>query len=137
MHLDLPLHCQVRDGVDVVLGALDLVGVPAVAVVGLDALAGLEEVREDGVKYLDVGPLTGGVGSLDPNELAREDVDAKLVAEGGLPRVLVGTEGVPLLRDPLLLDAKVGAVDCHETIVHLVIDERILPDFAAARRARW
>ena len=38
----------------------------------------------------------------------------------------MGTEGVPPLGDPLLLDTKVGAVDRHETIVQLVIDETAL-----------
>ena len=45
---DAPLHLEVLGGVGVVLGALHLVRVPAVAVVGLDSLAGLEEVRENG-----------------------------------------------------------------------------------------
>jgi len=38
----------------------------------------------------------------------------------------VGAEGVPLLGGPLLLDAEVGAIDCHETIVQLVVDKTAL-----------
>ena len=114
---DAALHLEVLGGVDVVLGALDLVRVPAVAIVGLDSLAGLEEVRENGGEDLDVRPLTGRVGSLDPYKLSREDVHPKLVAQGGLPRVLVGTEGIPFLRDPLLRDAKVRTVNGHQTVV--------------------
>ncbi len=55
-----------------------------------------------------------------------KDVNAKLVAERGLAHILVGTKGVPLLGDPLLLDAEVGAINCHETIVQLVVDEMAL-----------
>ena len=36
------------------------------------------------------------------------------------------TKGVPLLGDPLLLDAEVGAVNRHETIVQLVADKMAL-----------
>jgi hypothetical protein len=38
----------------------------------------------------------------------------------------VGTEGVPLLGNPLLLDVEVTAVDCHQTIIQLVVDETAL-----------
>ncbi len=38
----------------------------------------------------------------------------------------MGTKGVPLLGNPLLLDAKVCAVDRHETIVQLVADKTAL-----------
>ncbi len=48
MRPDATLHLDVLDGVDVVLGALDLVRVSAVAVVGLNAFARLEEVCEAG-----------------------------------------------------------------------------------------
>ncbi len=52
---DATLHLEVLDGVDVVLGAVDLVHVSAVTVVGLDALTQLEEVCEEaGSEDLDV-----------------------------------------------------------------------------------
>ena len=82
--------------------------------------------REAVQKYLDVRPGTSGVGSLHPDEIPLEDVDAKLVAEHGLACVLVGTKGVPLLGNSLLLDSEVGSIDCHETIVQLVVDEMAL-----------
>ena len=46
--------------------------------------------------------------------------------ERGLARILVGTEEVPLLCDPLLLDTVVGTVDCHQTIVLLFVFEMAL-----------
>ncbi len=45
---DVALHLEVLDGVDVVLGALDLVRVPAVAAIGLNAFVWLEEVHQTG-----------------------------------------------------------------------------------------
>ncbi len=87
---DAALHLKVLDGVDVVLGALDLVRVPAVAVVGLDAFVWLEEVRQTGGEDLDVGPRPGRVRALDPHQVAHQNVNAQLVAKGGLPRILVG-----------------------------------------------
>ena len=68
MRPDATLHLDVLDWVDVVLGALDLVRVSAVAVVGLNAFARLEEVREAGGEDLDVRTRTGGVRALDPDE---------------------------------------------------------------------
>jgi len=80
------LHSLVGDRVARVVWALDLVGGPDVlAVVGLDALALLEEVAEDLVKDLDVRPPTGGVRSIDPHEVTPEDTHPDLVSEGGLP----------------------------------------------------
>ena len=80
--------------------------------------------RRQGVQEdLDVRPGAGGVWPLHPDKIALEDIDAELVAERGLARVIVGTEGVPPPGNPLLLDAAVGPVDCHETIVKLVVDE--------------
>ncbi len=38
----------------------------------------------------------------------------------------MGTKGVLLLGNPLLLDAEAGTVDCHETIIMLVADEMAL-----------
>ena len=45
----------------------------------------------------------------------------RLVAQGGLPRVLVGREGVPLRRGSLLGDAEVRAIDCHRAVVEHVV----------------
>ena len=42
------------------------------------------------------------VRSLDPDQIPHQDIDSKLVLERGLAHILVGTEEVPLLRDPLL-----------------------------------
>jgi hypothetical protein len=101
---DAALHLEVLDGVVVVLGALDLVRVPAVAVVGLDAFIWLEEVRQTGGEDLDVGPRPGGVRALDPHQVAHQNVNAQLVAKGGLPRILVEPERVALLCRLLLWD---------------------------------
>ncbi len=79
-----------------------------------------KDVQED----LDAQPGAGKVRPLHSDKIVFEDVYPKLVAERGLlSHVLVGTEGVPPLGDPLLLDVEVGPVDCHETIVQLVIYE--------------
>ena len=75
---------------------------------------------------LDVRPGSGGVGPLYLGEIALQDIDAQLIAGGGLARVLVGTKDAPLLGDPLLLDVEVCAVSRHETIVQLVLDETAL-----------
>ncbi len=72
------LHAYVLSRVAAIVGTLDLVRVPHVAFVGIDTLARLEIVRENTVKKHDVGPRTGGVRSLDPNQIPREDVHLKL-----------------------------------------------------------
>ena len=117
------LHCQLLGRGDVVEGALYLVGVPTVAIIGLDAFIPLEEVGEDGIKNLDVRPFAGGIRTLNPDEVSPPDVDAQLVPQGGLAGVLVGCEGVPLLRLPLLGDPKVGSIDRHQAVVADVVDE--------------
>ena len=96
---------------------LDLVRCTDVSIVGLDALAGLEEVAEDLVEDLDVRPCTCGVWTIDPNEIPPENTYPDLIPQGRLPRILVGGEGVPFCRHPCLGDAKVRSVDGHETIV--------------------
>jgi hypothetical protein len=117
------LHPKISPGITVVVGALDLVGVPHVAIVGLNAFA-WQEVAGKGVEEdLDVRPGTGGVRPFHPNKIALQDINPKLISERGLARVLVGTKGVPLHGNPLLLDAEVSAVDCHKTIIQLVIDK--------------
>jgi hypothetical protein len=84
---DVALHLEVLDKVDVALGALDLVRVPAVDIVGLDAFVWLKEVHQTGGEDLDVGPRLGGVRALDPHQVAHQNVNALLVAKGGLPRI--------------------------------------------------
>ncbi len=117
------LHPQILGGVAVIVRTFHLVRAANVAVVGLDALAWLEEVREDVVKDLDVHPSAGRVGSRDPHQIPGKDVNPELVSERGLARILVGAKEVPLLCNPLLLDAVVGTVDCHQTIISLVVFE--------------
>jgi hypothetical protein len=107
MRPDAALHLEVLDGVDVVLGALDLVHVPAVAAVGLDTFVWLEEVRQTGGEDLDVGPRPGRVRALDPHQVAHQNVNAQLIVKGGLPRILVGPKWVALLCSPLLGDTEV------------------------------
>jgi len=103
--------------------------VAAVPLVGLDPLARLEEVTQHFVKYFNVGILTGRVRPLDPHKVPREDVHPQLIAQGGLPRVLVGREGIPLFCGSLLRDAEVGAVDRHEAVVeHIVRAQPALED---------
>jgi hypothetical protein len=105
----------------VVPGALYFVGVAAVALVGLYLLAQLKEVTQNFVKNFNVGILTGRVWTLDPYQVPREDVHTQLVVQGRLPRIFVGREGVPLLHDSLLRDAKVRSIDCHGAVVaHIV-----------------
>jgi len=43
---DLPLHCQICNGVDVVFWTFDLVSVSAVTIVGLDSFVQLEDVHQ-------------------------------------------------------------------------------------------
>ena len=60
-----------------------------------------QEVTQNFVENCYVGILTGRVWPLNPHQVPCKDVDAQLIAKGGLPRVLVGREGVPLRRDSL------------------------------------
>ena len=124
-----PLHPPILCRIRVVPGTFYFVRVAAVPLVGLDPLARLEEITQNLVKNDNVGILTGRVRPLDPHQVPREDVHPQLVAQGGLPRVLVGREGVPLRRGSLLQDAEVGAIDCHEAVVaHIVVSEPALED---------
>ncbi len=117
------LHRQLLGRVNVIEWALYLVGVPTVAIICLDSFVLLEEIGEDGIKNLDVRPLASGVWTLNPDEVPPPDVDAQLVLQGGLAGVLVGCEGVPLLRLPLLGDPKVGSINPHQAVVANVVDE--------------
>ncbi len=59
MHPDLALHCKVLHWIVIVLRALVLVGMPAVAIVGLDSPVGPKKMAEDHVENLDVGLCPG------------------------------------------------------------------------------
>jgi hypothetical protein len=72
--------------------------------------------------------LTGGVGSADPHQIFREDVDPELVPEHGLPRVFMGHKGVPPRRGTLLRDLKFHPIDRHEAVVANVLDEAALKE---------
>jgi hypothetical protein len=113
MHSDAALHLEVLNGVDIILGALDLVRVPMVAVISLDAFVWLKEVRQTGGEDLDVGPHPGGVRALDSHQVAHQNVNAQLVVNGGLPRILVGSERAALLCSPLLGDTEVHPIHRH------------------------
>ncbi len=63
------LHPQILVGVAVVVWTFHFVRAANVAVVGLDTLARLEEVREDIVEDLDVRPLAGRVGPQNPHQI--------------------------------------------------------------------
>ena len=109
----------------------------AVALVGLDPLTRLEEITQNLVENFNVGILTGRVLPLDPHQVPYKDVDAQLVAQGGLPRVLVGTEGVPLRHDSLLGNTEVHAVDCHRAVIdHVVHAQPALEDDLRLRGRR-
>ena len=116
-----PLHCPILCRIRTVAGAFDFVRVSVVPLVGLDPLARLEEVPQNFVENFNVSILTGRVRPLDPHQVPCEDVHSQLVAQGRLPRVLVGTEGVPLLRGSLLGNAEVRAVDCHRAVIEHVV----------------
>ncbi len=91
-----PLHSPILRWIRVVPRTFDFVGVAAVPLVGLGPLARLEEITQNLAKNDNVSILTSRVWPLDPHLVPREDVHPQLVAEGGLPRILVGREGVPL-----------------------------------------
>ena len=82
-------------------------------------------------------PCTSGVWSLNPNQNARKVVHPKLLLEYGFARVLVGTKEVPLLSNTLLLDAEVGAINCHKAIIAYVIDKMALKDDLLLGEQRW
>jgi hypothetical protein len=67
--LHLHLNCKLLGGGNVILGALDLVGMPMVAIFFLDLLVLLEEVGEDGIKNFDVRPCASEVQTLNPHKV--------------------------------------------------------------------
>jgi hypothetical protein len=91
-----PLYRPIFRRINVVSGAFDFAGVAAIALVVLEPLARLDEVMQNLVKDFNDSILTRRVWTLDPNQVPRKDVNAQLVAKGGLPRVFVGRKGVPL-----------------------------------------
>jgi hypothetical protein len=98
------LHQPVLCRVEVVVRALYLVQAPDVAIVGLNinVLSWLEAVGKNAVKNCNVGVLTRGVGSRDPNQNPRENIHPKLVAKCGLAGIFEGAKGVPLPCGSLL-----------------------------------
>ena len=97
---DMDLHLEVLLGVGHVHGALDLIWMPVVAVFGFHLLARHKKVHQAGGEDLDVWPQPSGVQALDPHEIPPKDVDTQLVAEGGLPCILVQPEGLHFLTCP-------------------------------------
>jgi len=75
------LHLEILGTIAAIVGALDLVRVPHVAIVGLNALARQEVAREGVPEDLEVRPGTGGVGPLHPDKISLEDIYAELVLE--------------------------------------------------------
>ena len=57
------------------------------------------------------------VGTLYSHQVPCEDVQPQLVPQGGLPRLLVGFKGIPLLCDSLLWDSKISAIAGHGAVV--------------------
>jgi len=85
------LHPLIFHRVARIVRALDLVGGTNVAVVGLDALALLEEIIK----------ASGWVGTLDPYQVPPYNTYPILVAEDGLPRVLVQAKAFPVFASPV------------------------------------
>jgi hypothetical protein len=82
--------------------------------------------------------LTGSVWPLDPHQVPCEDVHTQLIAQGRLPRVLMGTEGVPLCHNSLVEDAEVCAIDCHCAVVEHVVHTKSAPQGdLVCLRGRW
>jgi hypothetical protein len=82
---------------------------------------------------LNVGILTGRIGTLDPHQ-----VPCQYIAPSSYRHVLVGRKGVPLLHDSLLRDAEVGAVHGHRAIVsHVVGTQPALKHYQRLRGQRW
>ena len=115
------LHPLIFYSVARIVRALDLVGGTDVAVVGLDALAFLEEVAEDLVKNSNIIKASGWVGTLDPYQVPPYNTYPNLLAEGRLPRVLVGGEPVPRLCLSCLRDPEISPIDGHQAVVAHVV----------------
>ena len=92
-----------------------------IAVVGLDALVRLEEVAEDLVENSNIIKASGWVGTLDPYQVPPYNTYPNLLAEGRLPRVLVGGEPVPRLCLSCLRDPEISPIDGHQAVVAHVV----------------
>ncbi len=124
-----PLHSPILCRIRVVPRTFDFVGVATVALVSLYPLARLEEITQNLPENFNVIILKGRVGTLDPHQIPCQDVDAQLIAQGGLPCILVGTKGIPLLCNSLLGDAEVSAIHSHQAVVaHIVGAQPALKD---------
>ena len=75
---DACLHPLVGGRIAGVVGALHLVGAADVAIVGFDAVARLKKVSKLVQKHLDVRPGASRVGSTNPDQTPRENIDADL-----------------------------------------------------------
>ena len=131
-----PLHRPILRRIYVVPRTFVFFRVAGVPIIGLDPLARLEKITKTLVIYFNVGILTvtGRVWPLDPYQVPHEDVHPHLIAQGGLPRELVGREGVPLRRGSLLRDAEVRPIDCNRAVVEHVV--RAQPAFEDNLRLR-
>ena len=76
------LHREILGGVAVVVRTFYLVRVADVPVVGFDPLSWLEKVSALVHEDLDVRPGAGGVGSADPDQIPRENINAELISQG-------------------------------------------------------
>jgi hypothetical protein len=100
-------------------------------------LARLEEATQNLVYHFHVGILTSRVWPLNSNQVPCEDVHPQLVPQGGLPRILVGRKGIPLLRDSILGDAKVRPISTYGAVIaHIVRAQPALKDNLRLR-GRW
>jgi hypothetical protein len=113
------LHLEVLLGIAVVIGALYFICVPHVPVVGLYTLPGLEAMGLLVQKNLQIIPLTGGVGSTDPHQIPRQNVNPEFVPQGRLPRILMRCKGGTFLHY-----AEVGPVDRHQAVIAHVMGTR-------------
>jgi hypothetical protein len=100
--------------------ALDLVVGANIAIVGLDMLACLVEVPKELVEDLDVGELSGWIGTLDQHQVPTQNANPNLVPEGRLARVLVGGKPVAGGPFPCLRGPKIRPIDWHEAVITYV-----------------
>jgi hypothetical protein len=89
------LNCQLLGVDDVILWAINLVGVPAVAVVGLNSLVSLKEVGKEGIENIDAQLLASGVRALNPDEVFHPDVHTQLVVQLDFPTYFWEPKGFP------------------------------------------
>ena len=86
LHPQPPLHRPLLRRIHIISGAFHRIRVAEVALVSLNPITRLKEVHEDFLTNFNVRILTTGrVGTLDPRQAPCKDVNAQLVAQGGLP----------------------------------------------------